>query len=62
MDRPEKLKMKWKDIPKNEIKSRCIKIPDSIYNVYSERKENGEAGSISVQIYNDLVNNGGFND
>ena len=61
MDRPEKFKIAWKDIPKAEIKSRCIKIPNAVYKYYSDKKENGQAGSISRQIYDDLMN-GGIND
>lgn len=41
---------------------RYLKIPDYIFEAYKERKENGQAGAVYMQLANDLVNNGGFNE
>jgi len=57
MDRESNARVK-----KDEIKAtnRYIKIPDCIYNTYIARKKAGTAGSIHTQLFNDLVNNGGY--
>jgi len=50
-------KIVWQDL---ECTGRFMKIPDFVHEFYKKRSDNNEAGSISRQLFEDLVNNGGF--